>query len=144
MNLNEALETLNKAGFLVEADEEGYYTDKEIKEILAKLRKTKATIGTMRGKYRIAASDNTCLGVIIKDDPDRWYFKINDMEVNTTYMRLSPKSFYGTEKPLSFETIDEACEAVNIYCEVTDYLEKEKEKIVKTARQMLKQSMKEE
>lgn len=138
MELNEAIETLKKAGLLVEADEEGYYSDKEVKEILTKLRKTKAIIGTMRGKYRIAASDNTCLGVIIKDDPDRWYFKINDMEVNTTYMRLSPKSFYGTEKPLSFETIDEACEAVNIYCEVTDYLKKEKEKIVKTASKMLR------
>ena len=138
MDLQEAFHTLKNAGFLMEADEEGYYSNKEVKEILAKLHKTKAIINPIGSKYRIAASDNTGLGVIIKDDPDRWYFKLFDLEVNTTFMTLSPKSFYGTEKPLEFSDIDNACEIIDRYCEIVDYLKEEKERIAKTARKMLR------
>lgn len=137
MDLQEALHTLKNAGYLMEADEEGYYSDNEVKEIVAKLHKTKAIINPLSGKYRIAASDNTGLGIIIKDDPDRWYFKIFDMEINTTFMTLSPKSFYGTEKPLGFSSIDEVCEIIDKYCDIVDYLKQEKERIAKTARKML-------
>ena len=129
MELNEALEKLKNAGMLVEADEEGYYSDKEVKEILAKLHKTKAVINPIGSKYRIAASDNTALGVIIKDDPDRWYLKLFELEVNTTYMQLTPKQAYGTDAPLGFSDIDELCEIVNRYCEAADYLKQEKERI---------------
>ena len=137
MQLNEAKQVLKNAGYLMEADEEGYYSVKEAKEILAKLHKTKAIINPIGSKFRIAASDNTGLGVIIKDDPDKWYFKLFDLEVNTTFMSLSPKSFYGTEKPLEFSDIDEACEIIDRYCEAVDYLSEEKERIAKTARNML-------
>ena len=135
MELDEALEKLKKAGILVEADEEGYYSDQEVKEILAKLHKTKAVINPIGSKYRIAASDNTGLGVIIKDDPDRWYFKIYDMQVNTTYMQLQQS--YGTDAPKGFSDIDEACEIINRYCEAADYLKQEKERIALATRKML-------
>lgn len=138
MDLQEALHTLKNAGYLMEADEEGYYSDNEVKEILAKLHKTKAIINTIGSKYRIAASDNTGLGVIIKDDPDRWYFKIFDMEVNRTYMQLTPKQSYGTDAPKGFSDIDEACEIINKYCDAVDYLTEEKERIAKTASKMLR------
>lgn len=139
MDLQEAFHTLKNAGYLMEADEEGYYSDNEVKEILKKLHKTKAVINPIGSKYRIAASDNTGLGVIIKDDPDRWYLKLFDLEVNRTYMQLTPKQAYGTDAPRGFnDDIDELCEIVNRYCEAADYLKEEKERIAKTASKMLR------
>ena len=136
MELNEAIETLKNHGYLLES--ENYYTNTEVKEILNKLHNTSVIVSDMKRHYRLGASDNTCLGLIRKDDPNKWSFIVYDMEVNEVYMRLTPKQFYGSSKWLDFNSIDEACEVLEKYCKTIDYISEEKEKIAINARKMMR------